>query len=387
MIFCVTLVINVFDPRFLFYRCDSGNGSDIINSSSGNVSPACSDYGGSAATDRLDQDSTVTDQSVGRKKSKDSSLGSSAHLDDPGLITPTNCTPSDLIPQSSEMSYLHSDYTTTQPANTAAPLSNMSYINNRGELTTPTVRVWPAADSYIATAADTLTSLSPPPRPPYSPHKLTKQDSNDNELSDETIDDQLITLRHIEELKKRGFINWQHSLDTDSWNEDSCDTLSDISQHSHNDTTIQRQPSGDDSIPISSVVSGVVSGVVGGVVSTKQSPPLSRTSTTDSDLSSLMYTRQLSGGGGQYDPRSVIRPSADSLSSLDDYFSQIHITDYDDSIDTFKPSHASTNYTQQYQHQLQQQQQQPSIQNLVIPHPSYHHTTRLVPLGYCWYIL
>ena len=238
---------------------------------------------------------------------------------------------------------------TPPTSNVTTPTISDSSSNPLQEITTPTVRVWPAADT------------TSPGRVPCK--LLAKQDSNDNvELGDDAM-----ALRHIEELRRRGFISWpHHSLDTDSYADDSCDTLSDISQHSHNDTFSLNRQSFSDEQPAS-----------GAEAITKQSPPLSRTS-TDSDLS-LSLSRQTSSASGVLYERvgsgaSLIRPSADSLSSLDGYFSHIHITDYDDSIETFTPAlsaaSANPNHASVSVHQQRQEQQQPFVSSLVIPH---HH--------------
>lgn len=288
-----------------FSRCDSGNGSDILNTSSGNVSPSCSDYGGSANTDRLDINS------LSRKHSKDSSLGSADSEPVEALSSSNECR-----------------FTVYEP--TVIPPLQSSSTQCQELPPPPTVKVWPAADQS-----------SP------SNMSVTRQDSS-NESSDVPTD--LTELNHIEELKKRGFVNWQHSLDQDSWTEDS-ETLSDISQNSHNDTLLRQSSADDNSLNMNNELSSSPkpSNAIGDKQSTSSQKYTARPST---DM--LSYTIHEPVG---------VRPSNESISSIDgSYFSQI--PDYDDSVDTFKP--ATTHHHTHHQHTHQQHTHDKNKSSLVL---------------------
>ena len=229
--------------RLCFDRCDSGNGSDIMHSS-GNVSPAYSDYGGGIRTD-IDEQS----DSISRQTSKESSLGS-PESSDPN-ITPT-------APEDKQIT------------------SSRNNSSSDG-LTTPTVMVWPAPTSSSQTM-------------------MSRHDSNDNELIAHS------PISDVEDVKKKGF-NWSLSFD-----QEECHGVS---------------------------TSGVSSEVVASPDSINEypnmgsrPPTLVHRQTSESLISKAPQhmTRQLSDSLSSFNyiqDRVLSRPSADSLSSLDGYFSQI----------------------------------------------------------------
>lgn len=220
----------------MYYRCDSGNESDIHpHLSSGNVSPACSDYGGS----RADPDSTS--DTLTRKCSRDSALGST------------------------DVERSESDC--------QSPIAESNEFINH-EQTTPTVKVWPV-DKTIYSINTT--------RYPY-----------DSLLEAAESQERTIPLLESLTIKMHDRVN---SVDSQDWLEDS-ETLSDVSQPSVCDTL--RRQSSEEVIKVATTIQRQIS----------DSSVDSRCSTSPSSMHMLG------------EPLGM-RPSVDSITSLDNYFAQV----------------------------------------------------------------
>lgn len=241
-------------------RCDSGNGSDIALHSSGNVSPAGSDYGGGG---RLYADSDQS-SSLTRTHSEDASLDTTESGSRDISTTPT-IPPIQLIES-------------TTP-------TNLFETADDGMMT-PTVKVWPAS----------TTLQFPPPLEP-----------NETEATAEETGAEIY--------------RWQlASLDHEEWVEPAVEA-----EHAMDSPPLEQTSSSD-----------------GNLDTEELSSPTSQTcehSLISSPPPSVLHvvSRQLSdSSSSSYQSRVYSRPSADSLSSLDGYFSNIHYpyhvqTDHSDS--------------------------------------------------------
>ncbi|XP_067938425.1 uncharacterized protein [Watersipora subatra] len=252
-------------------RCDSGNGSDNMQSS-GNVSPAYSDYGGG----RIDAD----EQNESLRK------------------TPRKCT-------TNPTSYFGDEATTPIIPEDQQLISHSMYGDESSvlktiESTTPTVKLWPVYQINEA-------------RVSFENGKYENNPDNSQASF------------HSADFLNRSNLNWRDDAEREDW-------LNDTAAGIANDFTETVEGAGNE-MPQST---DVILNEMESCVSNNFLPPgLVRCQTNDHPFVTrppfVCETRRLSDAVSSIQDRELMRsrPSLESLSSLDGYFSQIHFAHYD----------------------------------------------------------